>query len=441
MPGKSISPKRIPIFFLMFFSLSSHSKYKNILDLYMNAFLCDVSFYAEQKVRLQLPYIEPTLIRDLINDARKSFEEEPIVLSVKSPCIVVGDLHGQILDLFRILNIFGLPPRQKYVFLGDFVDRGEFSIEVIIIVFILKVLYPDNVNIIRGNHEFEFLSSQCGFMTQMIEFFGDNVLFNYFINAFEYLPLAAKIDNQMLCVHGGIGPSLKSLSQIMCLRRPISDYGEEILDSVLWSDPSDDIDYFTESTRGTGYFFGEKATEEFLQNNNIKMIIRGHECVNNGCELKFNNQLITVFSASNYCGLVNNQAGVLEITGPMTYKIRQFPPLTWLLRSNVIFNSSNSENKFIKEPSFIKPSSSPNRGLRNKLKQAESTKTLPKFDGTMEGSFNASQSMKHLPKLDCFPSMQYDVCYSTPKKIISPYSNIYKRTSPRRLSYSGIHRV
>lgn len=334
-------------------------KYKSLLDLYMNSFKSsDVNLYATRQAILSLPNINPIIVGELFDDVRKIFEDEPILLELRSPCIVVGDLHGQILDLFRILAIFGMPSsRRKYVFLGDFVDRGEFSVEVIIIVFAMKVIWPDSVSIIRGNHEFQFLCSQCGFMSQMIDFFNDNAQFNKCVTAFNYMPIAARIDRKILCVHGGIGPTLKSISQIGNLRRPIQEFDGELVDCLVWSDPSDEVTEggFTPSTRGTGYFFNETAVDEFISNNpEIQMIVRGHECVNDGVEYRFNNKICTVFSASNYCGLVGNSAAILEITGPMQYKERIFPPLEWLLRSNVVFRNEGDP-----DPSFASKASKP----------------------------------------------------------------------------------
>ena len=302
-------------------------KYKSLLDLYLNSFKSpDVNLYATRQLVLSLPNVNPIIVGELFEDVRKIFEKEPILLELRSPCIVVGDLHGQILDLIRIITIYGMPsPRRRYVFLGDFVDRGEFSVEVIIIVLALKVIWPDNVSIIRGNHEFQFLCSQCGFMSQMIDFFNDNILFNKCVMAFNYMPIAARIDKKILCVHGGIGPTLKSVSQIGSLRRPIQEFDGELVDCLVWSDPCDDPieGGFIPSTRGTGYFFNETAVDNFFANDpEIQMIVRGHECVNDGIEFRFNNKLCTVFSASNYCGLVGNSSGILEINGRMASSIK-----------------------------------------------------------------------------------------------------------------------
>ncbi|OHT17090.1 Ser/Thr protein phosphatase [Tritrichomonas foetus] len=456
------------------FSTSSNSKYRTLLDAYMNSFSHDVFQYANKQALLSLPNPDQRLIMDLFIDVQKIFEEEPIMLDVRSPCIIVGDIHGQILDLYRILKIFGMPAKQKYVFLGDFVDRGEFSVEVIIIVFILKVIWPDNVKIIRGNHEFEFLCSQCGFMTQMIDFFGDNNLFNYCAKAFGYIPLAARIDYKILCVHGGIGPEFNNLSQIGSLKRPIHDYDNDLLNSLLWSDPSLETDTFIESVRGTGYFFGEKAVNDFLANTKIQMIVRGHECVTEGVEFHFNEKICTVFSASNYCGLIGNSAGVLEMTGPMKYKIRKLPPLPWLLRANVMFRDPNSpfdpssftSTKMSKQSKANANTNSNNvysigninilgnhqrknsygggnvsgslpSNSDNKLKCAASFRYMPTLVQHNSGNklTKFSQSVKQLPKLELEQVPPLEPPPGLRRPIVAPPPTNIKRGSPRRLSY------
>lgn len=446
-------------------------KYKALLDLYMSSFKSsDMNLYAKRQSILALPNVNPIIVGELFEDAKKIFENEPVLLELRSPCIVVGDLHGQILDLFRILTVFGMPSsRRKYVFLGDFVDRGEFSVEVIIIVFALKVIWPDSVSIIRGNHEFQFLCSQCGFMTQMIDFFNDNSQFNKCVTAFNYLPLAARIDRKILCVHGGIGPTLKSLSQIDNLRRPIEEFDGEFVDCLVWSDPSDEVieGGFMPSTRGTGYFFNEIAVDNFIANNpEIQMIVRGHECVNDGFEYRFNNKICTIFSASNYCGLVGNSAAILEITGPMQYKERVFPPLEWLLRSNVVFRNEGDPdpNMVQKAPKqFMQPIAK-----KMKIKGSMSVRGFPvasslqsplpskclSLSGFGNGSsqnltnqrkmkpMNGSQSANQLPKLEM---NNYEETSNSPlapieikKPVIAKLDNSPQAIKRRRSSCSNI---
>lgn len=269
------------------------------------------------------------------------------MLQIPSPCIVIGDIHGQILDLFRILNVFGVPsPKRRYLFLGDLIDRGEFSVECLVCAFLLKALWPDSVYIIRGNHEFAFLCSQCGFMTQIVSFFTDASLFHDACSAFRYLPLAARIDESILCVHGGIGPSVTDIAAIEAIERPIDEFGDDIVDSLVWSDPSEYIENFESSpTRGAGYLFGPSALRPFLERSRLTTLVRAHECMKGGIETHFDGILITVFSASNYCGLIGNQAAVLEVIGGGKQQGRTFAPLPWLTRVDATFEQKGKEQQ------------------------------------------------------------------------------------------------
>ncbi|KAH0794961.1 Ser/Thr protein phosphatase [Histomonas meleagridis] len=354
-------------------------KYRDLLDTYTNACESDVMEYAEKEKKLILPIPEQDLIQNLFQDVKTRFMSEPTVIEIKSPCIIIGDIHGHLLDLLRIIKHFGLPGPTKYVFLGDLVDRGEFSIETLIIVFLLKILYPTRVFIIRGNHEFATLCSQCGFLNQMFSFFGDMLLYYLSIQAFEYIPLAALIDKQLLCVHGGLDPNLVSVDQIKSINRPITDFTGDFIDSLVWSDPSDNTEDYEASSRGSGYTFGERALKSFLASSKVTMVIRGHECVSGGCKFHFGRKLVTVFSASNYCGMVGNEAGVLVIRSPSDFEAQTFPPLKWLLRTDVTFTqqkqNNNNNNNVKKQIAKNKKSTTSTRTLT----MAKETKHLPKL--------------------------------------------------------------
>ena len=371
-------------------SLDPTPRFHEALDKYMNAFQFDVQKYADRIVTLTLPVVDSDLLMELFNRTQTLFMHEPTLMELRSPCVVVGDIHGQILDLIRILTTYGMPNRRKYVFLGDIVDRGEYSVETLIIVLLLKALWPDNVYVIRGNHEFEFLSSQCGFMTQIVDFYQDFGLYQAACNVFQYIPLAARIDKVMLCVHGGIGPELTDLHKIQRIMRPVCDFGDEVLDSLVWSDPSKTAEMFEPSARGTGYFFGQKACEDFLEKSQLKMIIRGHECVESGCQVHFDGKLVTVFSASNYCGLVNNKGGVLEIEAAEKWHVRQFPPLPWLQRKHVLFQfpGQKLQEKTVPLRHTLRPSASA------KIQPLSDCEPLPKLS-------KMTQSVKELPRLIC----------------------------------------
>jgi protein phosphatase len=180
-------------------------------------------------------------------------------------------------------------------------------------------------------------------MSNIVSFFGTSVLYEEAIATFAYIPLAARIDGQILCLHGGIGPNVTDVNTIANITRPIDSFGDDIVDSVVWSDPNEMIDGFRESpTRGAGYLFGKVVLDSFLNDSGLFMLVRGHECVPEGTKSLFNERLITVFSASNYCGLMGNLAAVLEVTGPRMYHVHTFGPLPWLLRNDVKFGRDPS---------------------------------------------------------------------------------------------------
>ena len=319
------------------------NSFKHLLDSFLPVIFSNVEKVSTLDLTLCMPKIPADQVVKLCNNARTIFQSEATMLELHAPLLIVGDIHGHILDLFRILARCGMPPMKKYLFLGDLVDRGEFSTETVILIFLLKITYPNHIFLIRGNHEFNFLAQQCGFYTETIEVYEDPSVYNAIMNAFAFIPLAARIDNKILCVHGGIGPEFTSLRCLKGIVRPLTDYGDnDVINAILWSDPSESVDDYAPSSRGSGYLYGENALNEFIKNCNLDLVVRGHECVNDGIEEHFNGHLITVFSASNYCGLIGNQAGVLMIKESCKYEVKKFPPLEYLKRSNVIFGQNGS---------------------------------------------------------------------------------------------------
>jgi protein phosphatase len=363
----------------------SKPDFKVALDAFLNQMSLDVTKYTTNEIPLSLPVLDGPVLSALFRETQAIFKSEPVLLEVSSPCIIVGDLHGQVLDLMRILSTFGLPSRQRYVFLGDLVDRGEFSLETLVIVLLLKVLWPEQVYLIRGNHEFNLLCSQGGYMMQMFQVFGDLMLYQASVQMFGFIPFAARIDHLILCVHGGIGPELTDVDVINTIFRPVDNFGQDPVDSLVWSDPADNISEFEASTsRGTGYNFGAAAARQFMMGSHLKLIVRAHECVNDGYKWHFNNEVITVFSASNYCGLVGNLSAVLEVITPSNIKPHQFQPLQWLFRKDVTF--SNPSSAF---------SSARPQGIRAPLKISMSASKLK--------AQQVSSSCRGLPKLPDSP--------------------------------------
>jgi len=358
--------------------------------------------FRKDSTLVSVPIIPDKDIAFICNEAEKIFSSEPSCLKLTSPFVIVGDIHGHLFDLVRIIQDFGLPPKKKYLFLGDLVDRGEFSIEVLLIVLIMKVLWPKNVYLIRGNHEFLALCSQGGFLQQILETYGDEELFCSFTKVFEVIPLAATLDDTTICLHGGIGPSLRSISQLSSIKRPIAQFGDDFIDSILWSDPSTEVSYFQRSQRGTGYLFGASAIDEFLKSANINRIIRAHECVMDGVQTMFNSTLYTVFSASNYCGLVPNRSGVIDVKYPGSFEIKSYSPLQYIKREEVSF-ISNCTLKKRQLPVSNSVRMLPMVKINDAPVQHPPISKLIGFTSKIRTRFKKSNSSNFVSKSDTFP--------------------------------------
>lgn len=289
--------------------------------------------------KLLFPFLSEPYICAICREAQKVLVREPNVLNIVSPCVIVGDLHGHILDLLRILQQHGLPGSTQYLFLGDYVDRGDFGLETITLILVMKILFPKSVHVIRGNHEFEKLCSTYGFKNEILDVYDSEYIFEEFMDVFDTLPFAAIVDNEKLCLHGGIGPNFRSADQLYQVRRPVSEFCCDVLKSAVWSDPYDQRESYVRSPRGVGYRFNESSLNSFLERSGMKCLIRGHECVMEGVKPEFRARAITVFSASNYCGRYMNMSGVLctSLSGEIRVVINQ--PLRYLRREDGHFFS------------------------------------------------------------------------------------------------------
>ena len=300
----------------------------------------------------------------LIAQCAKIVKAQPTVLRVNTPVKVFGDIHGQYRDIMRFFDLWRGPIEScrggdiesyDYLFLGDYIDRGNNSLETICLLMALKVKYPDQIHFIRGNHEDLSINQAFGFAEECEERLNDDLeaefsVFQTINRFFEWLPLAAVIENKILCLHGGIGKKLASISEIENLKRPIeivhevSNAKEQILIDILWSDPTDndkELGIQSDSPRDpcdTGFVvkFGPDRVEKFLKDNDLIMILRGHECVMDGIERFAKGQLITVFSATDYCGKYKNAGGALfiqknyEIIPKLIYPIDNVVDERWL---------------------------------------------------------------------------------------------------------------
>lgn len=239
-------------------------------------------------------------------------KKDPL-LEIPYPVMVIGDIHGSIEDLMRIFRIFKPPPATRYLFLGDYVDRGDNSIEVMTILMALFCKYPDRVFLLRGNHEFSHINKIYGFHDEIIEAYRKATLWVLFQRVFSYLPLAAVLNEETFCVHGGLSPYLKTVQTIRTIKLPVTNYeGAPLISDLVWSDPSDQYDEYASNTRGSGTRFGKKAVATFLAENNLKFLVRGHQCTTTGVHAFAGTLGMTVFSCSDYCRLLDNRSGAIQ---------------------------------------------------------------------------------------------------------------------------------
>ncbi|GAA0142777.1 protein phosphatase [Lithospermum erythrorhizon] len=251
-------------------------------------------------------------IRQLCVNARQIFLSQPNLLEVRAPIRICGDIHGQYQDLLRLFEYGGFPPSANYLFLGDYVDRGKQSLETICLLLAYKILYPDKVFLLRGNHEDAKVNRIYGFYDECKRRFNVR-LWKVFTECFNVLPVAALIDEKIFCMHGGLSPELQHLKQINELPRPTDIPDDGLLCDLLWSDPNPKIKGWAISDRGVSCTFGPDVVADFLQNNDLDLIVRGHQVVEDGYEFFARRRLVTLFSAPNYGGEFDNVGALLSV--------------------------------------------------------------------------------------------------------------------------------
>jgi serine/threonine-protein phosphatase PP1 catalytic subunit len=214
----------------------------------------------------------------------------------------------------RFLEIGGNPENTKYLFLGDYYDRGANSIETFVTLLVLKCLYPKNIFLLRGNHETREISEVYGFVDECRQRYTED-LWENFNEVFDYLPLAAIVNDRVFCVHGGLSKELYSVKLIEKYERPLRIPESGLLVDLLWADPLEGIHGFGESERGISYTFGLNIVTRFLKNHGFDLLCRAHQIVPYGFEFPFmpNQSVLTVFSAPNYCEEFENKGAMLMI--------------------------------------------------------------------------------------------------------------------------------
>ncbi|KAH8989020.1 Metallo-dependent phosphatase [Lactarius hatsudake] len=261
----------------------------------------------------------------LCDRVRTILVEESNIQPISSPVTICGDIHGQFWDLLELLRKGGPVPETSYIFMGDFVDRGHYSLETVSLLLALKARYPDKISLLRGNHESRQITQVYGFYEECQQKYGSASVWKACCSVFDYLNLAAIIDGEVLCVHGGLSPDIRTLDQIRVLSRAQEIPHEGAFCDLMWSDP-DDVENWAVSPRGAGWLFGGSITREFNHVNSLSLIARAHQLVQEGYKYMFDEALATVWSAPNYCYRCGNMAAILTIREDGTRGFTVFGP-------------------------------------------------------------------------------------------------------------------
>jgi serine/threonine-protein phosphatase 2A catalytic subunit len=277
------------------------------------------------KLQQGTPLTEPE-VKSLTELARERLLQESNVQPVAAPVTICGDIHGQWHDLMELFRIGGAAPDTNYLFMGDYVDRGYYSVETVSLLVCLKVRYPERVYVLRGNHESRQITQVYGFYDECVRKYGSANVWKMFTDLFDYFPLTAVVDDAIFCLHGGLSPSIDTLDHVRQLDRVQEVPHEGPMCDLLWSDPDDRAGWGI-SPRGAGFTFGADISAAFNQRNGLSTVARAHQLVMEGYNWSHEGAVVTIFSAPNYCYRCGNQAAILEVDENRTHQqFLQFDP-------------------------------------------------------------------------------------------------------------------
>mmetsp|Transcript_85868 Transcript_85868/g.224090 ORF Transcript_85868/g.224090 Transcript_85868/m.224090 type:complete len:308 (+) Transcript_85868:126-1049(+) len=265
-------------------------------------------------------------VRQICQKVGEVFLSQDSFLDLEAPIKICGDIHGQYHDLLRMFDMGGFPPESNYLFLGDYVDRGKQSVETIILLLVYKVMYEENFFMLRGNHE-------CAAITRIYGFYDEckrryNIkLWKTFCDVFNCLPVCALVDEKIICMHGGLSPEITQMDQIRRLVRPTDVPDTGLICDLLWADPDKDIFGWAENDRGVSFIFGPDVVSTFLSKLDMDLVCRAHQVVEDGYEFFAKRQLITLFSAPNYCGEFDNAGAMMSIDETLMCSFKVLKPV------------------------------------------------------------------------------------------------------------------
>ena len=320
--------------------LNKHKYDEALIEKFIEKLLRPFDWFDKEveKIHSNLPFTEQEIL-SLIEEVKPILEKDQSLIRLRSPCKVFGNLYGLYNDLMRFFESYGNPSDDthmgdisvmQYIFLGDFCDRGYYSLEIIFLLFALKIKYPQFIYLIRGHHEDKNINIKYGLGDECIDRLSDDIrdsssIFANINKAFDFLPFGVLVDNNILMVHGGLGSSINSLEDIESIKRPI-EVEQNVINKdqlkvidLLWSEYSDDIDNIDMNIERDKYKkgfivkYGKKRLNQFLEDNKINLLISSHMFVPGGFCTFNDDKLLIVFSATNYMNKMGNIGGMITI--------------------------------------------------------------------------------------------------------------------------------
>ncbi|CAD6188366.1 unnamed protein product [Caenorhabditis auriculariae] len=247
---------------------------------------------------------------------KRLFISQARMVEIEAPVRICGDTHGQYGDLIRLFHKGGFPPKSNYLFLGDYVDRGRHSLEVILLLLCYKLRFERNIFLLRGNHECAHINFAYGFRDEI----GHRkprdacVIYNEFKEMFNVMPLTAIVGSRILCMHGGLSPRLNTLDDLRKMPSPTEAATDSLEMDILWADPMNDQTGFKPSLRGASVSFGPDVVSKICKDFDLDLIVRAHQVVQDGFEFFANRRLVTIFSAPHYCGQFDNSGSMCVVS-------------------------------------------------------------------------------------------------------------------------------
>lgn len=264
-----------------------------------------------EKPNKEIP-LKENQIKQLCMKTKEILINQPVCIELDAPVNICGDIHGQFYDLLRLFECGGYPPNSNYLFLGDYIDRGKYSLECICLLMCFKIKFPENFFLLRGNHECASINKLYGFYDECKRRYSVK-LWKIFTDVFNLLPITAIIEDKILCMHGGLSPDLSSIDQLHKISRPTDIPENGLLCDLLWSDPDSQANGWGPNDRGVSVTFNSDVVEEFVKKHDLDLICRAHQVVQDGYEFFADKKLVTVFSAPNYCEDFENAGGLMVV--------------------------------------------------------------------------------------------------------------------------------